>query len=158
MADTAEKIAARRAEGQRLVAERKANADRLAAARLATAEANAESARIRADKAAAGDSVPWTARSAGALNPATPGGAGSAAGLVVLAGAVAFFGNMKIDKAFPKAGLRIITATIALAIILSLLDNGRLSPVARGLAGLMLLAAVIKYVPILSNSKGKKNG
>jgi hypothetical protein len=93
----------------------------------------------------------------GNLNPATPGGAGSAAGLVGIAGTTAFFGNMKIDGGFPKAGVRIITATILLMIIVSLFDNGKFSPIARGLGYLMVLSALVTYVPKFS-TKGKKNG
>lgn len=90
-----------------------------------------------------------------AYNPATPGGVGSAAGLVMLAGTIAFLGNMKVDKGFPKAGVRIVTATIVLSIILSVFDNGKLSPIARGIGYLMVLSAVIAYVPKFSNKKGK---
>jgi hypothetical protein len=115
------------------------------------AEAKAAAAKAAA-KPAAGK--PWTHAGNGAVNPATPGGAGSAAGLVMLAGAIAFFGNMKVDKGFPKAGARIITATILLAIILSLFDNGKLSPIARGIGYLMVLSALVRYVPKFS-TKGK---
>jgi hypothetical protein len=115
-------------------------------------EAEAKAAAARAKSV---QSKPWTHSGTGAINPATPGGAGSAAGLVMLAGAIAFFGNMKVDKGFPKAGAKIITATILLAIILSLFDNGRLSPVARGIGYLMVLSALVRYVPKFSNQKGK---
>lgn len=154
MGETADRLIAQREASRAAVEEIKANRARIDAAKVETAEANAAAAKARAEKS----DVPWTHGSGSALNPVTPGGAGSAAGLTIIAGVLAFFGNMKIDKGFPKAGVRIVAATILLAIIMSLFDKGRLSPVARGLAGLMVLAAVIKYVPVLSNTKGKKNG
>lgn len=142
MGATADELAARRESA--LTAE--------AEARAAAAQAKAAAAQARASKP-----VPWTARSASAVNPATPGGAGSAAGLIMLAGLIAFLGNMKVDRQFPKAGVRIITATVVLAIVMSLFDNGRFSPIARGLGYLMVLAALVRYVPYFSK-KGKTHG
>jgi hypothetical protein len=122
----------------------------------------ARRAQIEADKVAAKapknpPAQPWTHSTPnyGNLNPATPGGAGSAAGLVLLAGAIAFFGNMKVDSGFPKAGTRIVAASLLLAIILSLFDNSRFSPIARGLGYLMVLTSLIVYVPKFSTKKGK---
>lgn len=81
-------------------------------------------------------------------------GTGSA-GLAAIAGTVAFIGNFKLDKGYPKAGARIIAATFVLVILFSFVDNTPLAKPARALAWLMVLAAAIRYIPVLSNSKGK---
>lgn len=85
----------------------------------------------------------------------SPGsGITSGAGLVMLAGGIAFLGNMKEAKGIPSNGVRIIFATMILAIIISILDNGPLVKPVKWLGYLMVLASVIRYVPTLSQ-KGK---
>lgn len=79
----------------------------------------------------------------------------SGAGLVVLAGAIAFFGSMKEAGSWPSNGVRVITATILLAIIISIFDNGPLIQPIKWLGYLMVLSAAIRYVPKLSAKKGK---
>lgn len=89
----------------------------------------------------------------GNLNPTTPGGTGSAAGLVIIAGSIAFLGNMKLDKSFPKDAFRIIASTLILAVIISFFDNGKLSTPTRWLGYLMVLSALIRYVPAFNTRK-----
>jgi hypothetical protein len=97
---------------------------------------------------------PWTHSSINALNPTTRGGAGSAAGLVMIAGTIAFLGSMREAKMFPPNGVRIIFSTMALAVVISLFERGSLAPAVRALGYLMILTALVRYVPKFS-TKGK---
>lgn len=90
-----------------------------------------------------------------ALNPVTPGGAGSGAGLVMIAGAIAFFGSMKEAKMFPSNGVRIIFATMILAVVISLFDHGSFQRPVKWLGFLMIISALIRYVPKFNTKKGK---
>lgn len=84
----------------------------------------------------------------------------SPSGLVIAAGTTAFIGNWKKEDGFPETGYTIIAATIALVFIASFTSGTAFEKPAKAAAGLMLLTAVIKYVPGLmtTKSKGKKNG
>lgn len=83
----------------------------------------------------------------------------NATGIVLAAGTVSFLGNMKQAGAFPPNGVRVITATIILTILASIADNSVLAKPAKWLAILMLLSALLAYVPYFSNTKkGKKHG
>lgn len=82
-------------------------------------------------------------------------------GLVIIAGVIAQVGNFRAansDKAGkyhynPVTG---IVATLLLAVIFSLSDNSPLRPFTRGLAWLMILGALLTYVPAFKSTSKKK--
>jgi hypothetical protein len=81
----------------------------------------------------------------------SPGsGLSSGAGLAGLAGTIAFLGSMKEAKSFPPNGVRIIFATLMLVVVVSLFDRGPLASPIKALGMLMVLGALIRYVPKLS--------
>ena len=63
------------------------------------------------------------------------------------AGGIALTAGFADTKAFPANGVRIVVATVVLALGASLTNGTRVEPVAKALAGLMLLATVFAYVP-----------
>jgi hypothetical protein len=143
------------ATADELIRRREAAAAVKAEAEAAEARAKESAAQAKAKAAAKrSQGEPWTHRYGDTVNPVTPGGVGSAAALVMIAGTIAFLGSMREAKMFPPNGVRIIFSTLALAIVLSLFDHSRFSPIVRGVAGLMVLTAVIRYVPKFSK-KGK---
>jgi len=80
-------------------------------------------------------------------------------GIVLSAGAVALVGSFKDSGGFPPNGIQIVGATLVLAFLFSLAKDGPLAGPTKALAGLMLLAAIYRYVPGLFNTrKVKKNG
>lgn len=87
----------------------------------------------------------------------------TAGGLVLGAGGVAFLGSFKEAGGFPSNGYAIIAGTTALTFLASVTDKGPLSGPVKALAALMLLVAILRYVPGLRKStslkmKGKRNG
>lgn len=84
----------------------------------------------------------------------------TAEGLIVGAGGLAFAGSFVEAKAFPPNGYKIISATIVLTLLASI-AKGPLSGPVKGLAALMLLASVYRYIPAFTKTKtkkGKSNG
>lgn len=73
-----------------------------------------------------------------------------ASSLVMVAGGLAFIGSFKQAGGFPSNGYAIVGGTVALTFITSLTNGSTIDPAVRGLAGLMLLAAVYAYVPGLT--------
>lgn len=73
-----------------------------------------------------------------------------AEGLVIAAGTVAFFGSMKEAGGIPDNTPRIAVGTIILAIGAAFVGSGELSGPVKALAWLMLLAAIVRYVPKFS--------
>lgn len=80
----------------------------------------------------------------------------NAQGIVIAAGTVSFFGNMKEQGTVPSNTIPIVFGTTMLAIGAGLV-SGPLSEPVKWLAVLMLLTALIRYVPSFSK-KGKNNG
>ena len=81
----------------------------------------------------------------------------NATGLVIAAGATSFAGNWKENGGFPENGYTIIAATVALTFFASFTSNTAIERPTKALAGLFLLAVVIRYVPGLMNVKKTKN-
>ena len=85
----------------------------------------------------------------------------SAEGMILGAGGLAFAGSFKQSGGFPPNGYAVIGGTVVLTFLASFAKDSPISGPVKGLAGLMLLAATIRYVPGLStgyNKKGKKHG
>lgn len=80
----------------------------------------------------------------------------NAEGLVLGAGGLAFVGSFKEAGGFPSNGYAVISATAVLAFLASTSKGSPIEGPVKALAGLMLLAAVLRYVPGLSNVKTKK--
>jgi hypothetical protein len=78
-------------------------------------------------------------------------------GVVILAGGTAFVGAWKEENGFPEKGYVMISATIALVFLASFSKDSAFEGPVKALAGLMLLAAIYRYVPGLIK-KGKTNG
>lgn len=81
----------------------------------------------------------------------------SAKGFVIGAGSLSFAGNWKKNGGFPPNGYGVIAATIALVFLVSFTESTPLERPTKYLAGLMLLAAAIRYVPGLATNKKKVN-
>lgn len=73
----------------------------------------------------------------------------SADGMLLLAGGMAFAGNMKTAKGFPSNGYNTVGATIALVFVVSLTKETKLAKPAFAFAVLVLIASAFYYVPIL---------
>jgi hypothetical protein len=76
-------------------------------------------------------------------------------GVVIGAGTIAFVGSMREAQAFPPNGVRIIVSTGLLAIAASIAGNGPLRQPVTLLAWLMVITALIRYVPYFNTKKGK---
>lgn len=84
-----------------------------------------------------------------------------ASNIVMLAGGLAFVGSFKEAGGFPPNGYAVIGGTVALVFLTTLANGTAIDPAVKGLAGLMVLAAVYRYVPGLtkkSKAKDKKHG
>lgn len=81
----------------------------------------------------------------------------NAEGIIIASGTVAFVGSMKKAGRVPDNTVPIIFGTSVLAVLASLTRNSPIAEPVKWLAILMLLSAVIRYVPAF-NTKGKKNG
>ena len=77
-------------------------------------------------------------------------GINTGSGLVMVAGTIAFLGSMKEAGGFPPNGARIVFATMVLTVVVSVFDNGALTQPVKWLGVLMVLAALIRYVPKFS--------
>jgi hypothetical protein len=81
-------------------------------------------------------------------------------GIIVLAGTVSYAGNVKESGTpFPSNSPKIVVGTALLAIGAGLVSGAFVEPV-KWLAILMLITALVRYVPSFSTTpkKGKKNG
>lgn len=67
--------------------------------------------------------------------------------LVMGAGGLALAGGFATERGFPSNGVRVVTATIVLVLIVSTVKNSRIAPIVTGLAMLMLLASAYEYLP-----------
>lgn len=76
-------------------------------------------------------------------------------GIVLGAGSIAFLGSMKEAGGLPPNGIRIIFSTTILAVVASIAADGPLREPVKMLAWLMVIAALIRYVPKFSVKKGK---
>lgn len=79
----------------------------------------------------------------------------TASNLTMLAGGIAFAGNFKESGGFPENGYTIIAATATLTVIFAMTNRTAFAQPTAALAGLMVLAAVYRYVPAFT--KGKKS-
>lgn len=79
-----------------------------------------------------------------------------ASSLIMVAGGIAFVGSFKDAGGFPSNGYAVIGGTTALVFITSLTNGSAIDPIVRGLAGLMVLAAVYAYVPGLTKKTSTK--
>lgn len=78
----------------------------------------------------------------------------NAPGIVASAGGLALTGSFIKAKGFPPNGYAIIVGTLALVFLTSVVgDSSPISKPVKALAGLMLLAAVIRYVPGFSKPR-----
>ena len=73
--------------------------------------------------------------------------------LILGAGAVSFFGNMKERGGFPSNAFPIIGGTIGLAVLSSFTNGTLIYPAVKALAALILLVAIIRYIPGLTNTR-----
>lgn len=73
----------------------------------------------------------------------------TADGMLILAGSLAFAGNMKTAKGFPSNGYNTVGATIALVFLASLTKGTRIERVVYAFAVLVLISSAFYYVPIL---------
>jgi len=80
----------------------------------------------------------------------------TADGLVLLTGGVAFAGSFAEEGGFPSNGYAILGSTAALTFLASLSNGTPISPAVKGLAGLMLLGAVYRYVPAFTKTKSSR--
>ncbi|HEY6020635.1 MAG TPA: hypothetical protein VIY48_12310 [Candidatus Paceibacterota bacterium] len=87
-----------------------------------------------------------------------------ASNLVLTAGALAFVGSFKEAGGFPPNGYAVVGGTVALTFIASMTNGTSIEPAVKALAGLMILAAAMRYIPVLTNQthktkkKDKKHG
>lgn len=79
-------------------------------------------------------------------------------GMIMGAGGLAFVGNYVKQGRFPENGYGIITATVALVFLATFAKGSRIEPVVKAFAGLMLLAAVYRYIPAFTKQRKKSNG
>lgn len=80
----------------------------------------------------------------------------TADGLILVTGGVAFAGSFAEQGGFPSNGYAILGGTAALTFLASLTNGTPISPAVKGLAGLMLLGAVYRYVPALNKATQRK--
>jgi hypothetical protein len=80
----------------------------------------------------------------------------NAEGIVLGAGGLAFVGSFKEAGGFPSNGYAVISGTAVLAFLAATVKGGALEGPVKALAGLMLLAALMRYVPTLTNTARKK--
>lgn len=82
----------------------------------------------------------------------------AAEGFIIGAGGLAFAGSFKEAQGFPPNGYSVVAATVALVFLASLTGGSVIGKPVKYAAGLMFLAAAIRYVPGLAtnNQKGKK--
>jgi len=80
----------------------------------------------------------------------------NAEGLILGAGGLAFVGSFKEAGGFPSNGYAVVSGTAALAFLAATVKGGSIEGPVKALAGLMLLAAMLRYVPTLTNMKVKK--
>lgn len=73
-----------------------------------------------------------------------------------LAGAVALIGGWRKEGQWPSNGYRGVIATAVLMLLMTVLDGTRIAPVARGLAYLLLMAAVFVTVGSWNNTPSQK--
>lgn len=77
----------------------------------------------------------------------------NAPGIIASAGGLALAGSFVKAKGFPSNGYAIVVGTLGLAFFASMVgDNSPITKPVRALAWLMLLAAVIRYVPGFSKT------
>lgn len=82
----------------------------------------------------------------------------SAEGFVMGAGALAFAGSFKEAGGFPPNGYAVLAGTATLTFLASLAKGSAIASPVRGLALLMLLAAALRYIPVIVPMKsGRKS-
>lgn len=79
--------------------------------------------------------------------------ANSAAGYLVAAGLVTFLGNFKQQGGYPSNTPKVFLGTSVLAVGAAFASKTPIAEPVRWLAIITLMVAVIKWVPVLSNSK-----
>ena len=83
-------------------------------------------------------------------------------GMVLLAGGLAFTGSFIKSGGFPENGYAIIGGTVGLSFVVSLASETPLKPAVKAFTILVLLVAMITYIPGLSakstKRKKKNNG
>lgn len=83
-------------------------------------------------------------------------------GKILLAGGLAFTGSFLEAGGFPDNGYAIVGGTVGLSFVVSLASQTPLKPAVNAFAILVLLVAVMAYVPKLTtkrpNRKKKENG
>lgn len=72
--------------------------------------------------------------------------------MILAAGGVALAGNFKIEGGFPTTGYTIVGATVALTFLASTVKGSALESPVKAAAGLMLLVALIRYIPGLATT------
>lgn len=77
--------------------------------------------------------------------------------IFLTSGAISFAGHWKEEGDWPSAGVTIIGATLALAVLASMTNDTPLAGPVKGFAGLALLATAIRYVPTLSTNTPAAN-
>lgn len=84
----------------------------------------------------------------------------NAEGLVLGAGGLTFVASFKEASGFPSNGYAVIAGTTVLAFLASTVKGSALEGPVKALAGLLLLSALLRYVPTLTATPkgGKKHG
>lgn len=83
----------------------------------------------------------------------------SSTGFIIGAGALSYAGNFKEAGGPPPNGVTVVAATIVLVFLASMTQKTPLDRPVKYMAGLMLLAAAIRYIPgLATNRKKKSNG
>lgn len=78
--------------------------------------------------------------------------------MVLGAGGIAFLGSFKEASGFPSNGYAVIAGTTALVFLAVTTRGTALEGPAKAMAGLMLLVALIRYVPGLRGQMKTKKG
>lgn len=80
----------------------------------------------------------------------------NASGTYLAAGGLAFVGSFKEAGGWPSNGYAVVAGTTALTFLASLTEDTAMGPAVKALGILMLLAALYRYIPGLTNQTKAK--